>query len=349
MERNPGRPADTAQRRDDLRGLLREAGRPIVVAVAGDSGSGKTTYTQGIERLLGSDVVSQISLDGYHKEDRAQRRRSGRSPLDPRANHLPQAVDHLARLRRGETVEVPVYDHETGTFAAPRRHRPTPVIIVEGLHTLYPEFLPFVDFRLYVDSDDDVKWQWKLDRDVSERGYEPAEARRQMELRQADYRRWIDFQKANADVIVRIHQSELAALAVEELKARVPETCYHMEIIVTPTEVPQPSLYMPVDMNNMTRQQAMPFMIATVPSSFWGRPVNVVHVDGRMPMDALRQLEDEILNLAGLPAPAATAREREALPSTILFTQLLVAWPFLGHVSALLRQWSEEAATRANA
>lgn len=81
--------------------------RPILVGVAGDSGSGKTTYTEGIEWLLGADLVSQISLDGYHKEDRATRRQTGRSPLDPQANHLAQAAADLARLRDGQAVDIP--------------------------------------------------------------------------------------------------------------------------------------------------------------------------------------------------------------------------------------------------
>jgi phosphoribulokinase len=321
----------------DLRELLRQATRPVLVAVAGDSGSGKTTYTRGIERLLGNDLVTALSLDGYHKEDRNQRRQSGRSPLDPRANHLALAREHLAALRCGEAVEIPIYNHDTGLFDPPRIFRPAPVIIVEGLHALYPEFLPELDFKLYVETDREVKYRWKLERDVRTRGYDPDEARDELQRREAAYARWIDFQKTNADVIIRIHDSEMASLALDEYKGSVPGDCYHMEIIVTPTAVPLPSLYMPVDMNNMTQRQGMPFMLANVPSSYWGKPVNVVHVDGMMPANALRQLEAEIMRLAGIPQPRTRLVTEPDYPSTMLFTQLLIAWPFMGHLIALLK------------
>ncbi|MCS4504566.1 Uridine kinase [wastewater metagenome] len=325
----------------DLRALLAAARRPVVVGVAGDSGSGKSTYAHGIRRLLGNEMVATLTLDGYHKEDRAARRRSGRSPLDPRANHLPRVREHLAALREWQPVEIPTYDHVSGRFGETQLFRPTPVIVVEGLHALYPEFLPLLDFRLFVDPEREVKRRWKLERDVHRRGYTPEEARAEMDRREAHYQRWIDFQKANADVIVRINESELSALAVDELQGQIPEHCHHMEIIVTPTETPLPPLHLPVDLNAMTRRQALPFMLANVPSSFWGRAVNVVHIDGALPVQALARLESDIMRLTGIETDGDTDVADEA--STIVFTQLLVAWPFLGHVHALLRRRGREA------
>ncbi|WP_435102555.1 phosphoribulokinase [Arhodomonas sp. AD133] len=333
----------------DLRAMLLAADRPVMVAVAGDSGSGKTTYARGIERLLGADMVARLRLDGYHKEDRAARRRSGRSPLDPRANHLPLVREHLEALRHWQPVDAPTYDHVSGRFGPTEVFHPAPVILVEGLHALYPEFLPYMDFRLFVDPDRDVKRRWKLERDVRERGYRPDEARAEMDRREAEYQRWVDFQKANAHVIVRINESELRELAIDELTGQVPEHCHHMEVIVTPTEVPLPSLNLPVDLNNMTQRQAMPFMLANVPSSFWGRPVNVVHIDGTMPTEALRELEADIMRLTGIRFPREPEDPQVSEAPTIVFTQLLVAWPFLGHAHALLRQRHGDAATRIDA
>ncbi len=68
-----------------LRYLLQQQRIPMLIGVAGDSGGGKTTYTDGIRKLLGPDLVSTIAMDGYHKEDREQRRRSGRLPLESRS------------------------------------------------------------------------------------------------------------------------------------------------------------------------------------------------------------------------------------------------------------------------
>ncbi len=324
----------------DLRSLLARAGRPVLVAVAGDSGSGKSTYTRGIRRLLGADMVSYISLDGYHKEDRETRRRTGRLPLDPRANDLKLVKAHLRALRAGHPVEVPIYNHQTGTFDEPRLIEPTPVVIVEGLHALYPNFLPYYDFTLFVDTDREVKWRWKFERDVNARGYNADELRREMQRREIAYRRWIDFQKTEADVIVKVHESELNTLAVQEFEGRLPENCFHMEIIVTPTDMPLPSLYMPVDFNGMTKQDALPFMLANVPSSYWGKPVNVVHVDGVVPLPAMAALEQEMKRFTGLPtALTDDDTDSDSPPSTLRFAQLVVAWPFLGHVAGLLQQW----------
>jgi phosphoribulokinase len=321
----------------DLRTLLRQAKRPILIAVAGDSGSGKTTHTHGIRRLLGADMVSYISLDGYHKEDRATRKASGRLPLDPRANDLKLVKTHLQSLRTGASIEIPIYNHKTGCFDAPQVIHPQPVVIIEGLHALYPNLLPYYDFTLFVDTDREVKWRWKFERDVYERGYDPDEVKREMQRREIAYRRWIDFQKTHADIIVKVHESELGALAAEEFDSKLPDNCYHMEILVSPTSPPLPGLQMPVDFNAITRPDALPFMLANIPSTYWGRKVNVVHVDGIIPLGAMRQLEREMMRFTGLPTDSGAALSSEPA-TTLRFTQLVVAWPFLGHVAALLRQ-----------
>ncbi|MEX0430148.1 phosphoribulokinase [Spiribacter insolitus] len=320
---------------NQLHARLATRQQPIVVGVAGDSGSGKSTYTQGLERLLGAERVSQISLDGYHAEDRATRRLSGRTPLDPDANHLDQAVDHLQRLRAGEAVEIPVYDHATGRFQPPRRHSPTPVVVVEGLHTLYPEFRPLLDFSVYVDTAAAVKREWKHHRDTRERGYAPSDADAEISRRASQYERWIAGQQDVADVILRIHPSELGRLALGRLDADVQETCYHLEVIVEPRDDDLQSLFLPVDLSNMTRQHAMPFMLATVPSHFRGRAVNVLHVDGYMAPAALETLEQAICAFAGLDAPAGERTDEPLRPATVRFAQMLVAWPVLTRVSAL--------------
>lgn len=324
----------TDEARCDLRALLRRIRRPIVIGVAGDSGAGKSTYMNGIGRLLGDDMVATLSLDGYHKEDRATRRRTGRVPLDPEINDLALAQEHVAAIRRGEEVTVPVYDHESGTFARPRDFAPAPVVIVEGLHALYPEFVELYDFTLFVDSDQAVKWQWKMRRDVHDRGYDEAEVRAEMRRRETAYKRWIDFQKTQADAVIKIHPSDLASLAVQAYQGEVPPECFHIEIVVSPVDGELPPLPMNVDLNNMTQSTLQPFMLACVPSTYWGRSVNVIHLDGVMPEDNLRQLEAEMRRLTGISHHDGTPGGEA--PATVRLTQLVVAWPLLGRIAHLL-------------
>ncbi|MEX0373868.1 phosphoribulokinase [Spiribacter pallidus] len=318
---------------NDLPARLRRRRRPIIIGVAGDSGSGKSTYTQGLEWLLGPELVSQVSLDGYHAEDRATRRASGRSPLDPEANHLERAGTDLERLSRGEATRIPIYDHEDGVFRDARVYQPTPIILVEGLHTLYPALRSMLDVAVYVDTATEVKREWKMRRDTRERGYKGAEAEAEIARRAHQYERWIADQEQHAEVILRIHPSELGKLAIGRLSADVPDSFYHLELIVAPGGDDQRSLFLPVDLNSMTREQAMPFMLAIVPSQYQARTVNVLHVDGHMAPAGLETLTQSICAFAGLDAPAGGSGIE--WPATVRFAQMLVAWPVINRISAI--------------
>ena len=326
-----------------LRAQLQSARRPILLGVAGDSGSGKTTYTHGIRRLRGNDMVTSIPLDGYHREDRAQRRRSGRLPLDPGNNHLDLVEEHLRALRVGRPVEVPIYNHQTGCFEAPQIVRPAPVVVIEGLHALYANLLPWLDFSLYVDADREVKWRWKFERDVSYRGHDPGELEAEIQRREAAYKQWIDFQKTSADLVVKIHESHLSALAHQQYDGPVPDNCYHIEVVAAPSELPLPPLNLPVNLNAALQSDARPFMLAAVPSSYWGKRVNVTHIDGVVPLEAMQRLEEGIMALTGIARDLDSCLiTDESQNSTMRFAQSLVAWPFLGKVRCLLLSWQAE-------
>src|SRR5271157_2918164 len=91
----------------------------FTIGVAGDSGSGKTTFTRGVRNIFGDDLVSTITLDDYHGLDRAGRLVAGISPLDPRANRIALLEQDLIQLKRGVPVMKPSYNHATGTFDPP--------------------------------------------------------------------------------------------------------------------------------------------------------------------------------------------------------------------------------------
>ncbi|UFP94522.1 phosphoribulokinase [Gloeobacter morelensis MG652769] len=317
---------------------LKQLRSPIIVGVAGDSGSGKTTYSNGIRRLLGSDLVSTICTDGYHKEDREQRQLSGRLPLDPAANHLDRLAEHLEALKLGKAVPVPVYNHGSGKFERPENFVPTPIVVVEGLHTLYPELIPYLDFSLYVDPDHPVKWQWKWERDLKRRGHKAEQLEQEMLQREAAFKRWIDFQKIDANVVIKIFHSQLEHLAPHQFTGILPNPCYKVELILQPAPVPLPTLPLPFDLAAMLAVDQPPFMLAAVPCRYWGRSAIAIHLDGVLSQKTIAGLEDYIVNYTGIPVDEAIPEEQYELTSATRFAQLLITWRFLEQINYLLQK-----------
>ena len=160
----------------------------FVIGVAGDSGSGKTTFTNAIRQIFGPDLVATITLDDYHRYNREERKRLDITPLHPDANNLVQLETDVERLRDGRAITKPVYNHETGTFDPPVPFASKKIIILEGLHTLFtPRLRELMDFSVFVDPDAEVRYAWKRRRDTGERGYSPAEVTEEITRREKDY------------------------------------------------------------------------------------------------------------------------------------------------------------------
>jgi phosphoribulokinase len=177
--------------------------------VAGDSGSGKTTFTQGIRSIFGDEMVSTITLDDYHSLDRAGRKEQGITALDPRANRLDQLEKDVALLKRGVPVQKPVYNHDTGTFGPPVIFHPKKILILEGLHPLFtPAIRRHLDFSLFVDPVQEVKYDWKIRRDMGKRGYSREQVLTEIADREPDYQTYIAPQKEFAEAVIGIDYSE---------------------------------------------------------------------------------------------------------------------------------------------
>ncbi|MFH7241246.1 MAG: phosphoribulokinase [Spirulina sp.] len=319
-----------------LRDSLKNLKTPIIVGVAGDSGSGKTTFSNGIRRLIGEDLVSTICTDGYHKEDREQRQKSGRLPLDPEANYLDLLAQHLADLKQGKTIDVPIYNHGTGQLDPPEVFPPTPIIVVEGLHVLYPQFLPFLDFSLYVDPDRQVKWAWKWERDVKKRGHKAEALEQEMLQREAAFVRWIDVQKIDANVVIQVGHSQLDDLLPTRFADTQNTKGYRVNLILEPTPTPLPSLSIPLDLAAMLELDKPAFLLAAVPFRYWGRTAIAVHIDGSLAPQTISELEEYIVNHTGIPLQEAVPQESYEKVSATYFSQLLIAWRFLSKVQQLL-------------
>jgi len=177
----------------------------FTIGVAGDSGSGKTTFTQAIRTIFGEDLVSTITLDDYHLYDRDERKSRDITPLNPAANDLPRLEEDLFLLKQGKTIRKMVYNHDKGTIEGPVTFTPSRILILEGLHPLYtPRLRELLDFSLYVDPSREVKREWKIKRDMQKRGYNRDEVEKEISRRAEDYDAFIAPQKSYADALVEI-------------------------------------------------------------------------------------------------------------------------------------------------
>lgn len=148
--------------------------RPVVVGVAGGSGSGKTTVVRALVEGVDPDRVALLHHDAYYRnfghlsdEERA------RVNFDhPESLETPLMVQHLEALLSGRAVEMPVYDftrHARGDRTV--RVEPREVIVVDGILVLAePSLRALMDIRIYVDTDSDVRFIRRLVRDLRERG-----------------------------------------------------------------------------------------------------------------------------------------------------------------------------------
>ena len=93
--------------------------RPVMLAIAGDSASGKTTLTQGLAQALGADRMTAICVDDYHRHNRRERSGQPFTALHPEANYIEIMEQHLQLLAMGQPVLKPVYDHDTGELIRP--------------------------------------------------------------------------------------------------------------------------------------------------------------------------------------------------------------------------------------
>jgi phosphoribulokinase len=184
--------------------------RVVLIGVAGDSGCGKSTFLRRITDLFGEDFVTVICLDDYHCLDRKQRKETGITALDPRANNFDLMYEQIKSLKAGNSIMKPIYNHETGAIDPPENVDPNHVVVVEGLHPMYDERVRgLLDFSVYLDIDDEVKIAWKIQRDMAERGHSYDDVLAQINSRKPDFDKFIDPQKGHADVVVRVLPTNL--------------------------------------------------------------------------------------------------------------------------------------------
>jgi len=176
--------------------------RPVMLGIVGDSGSGKTTITRGLVRVLG-DQITHFCTDDYHRFDRRQRAERNITPLHPDCNHLDILAQHLRHLRENEPIMKPVYQHGDGTFGPLEYFSPGRFLITEGLLAFNnKELCEMFDVRVYLAPPEDLRRQWKVQRDCSRRGYTTDQVLAELDRREPDSESFIRPQRHSADIVI---------------------------------------------------------------------------------------------------------------------------------------------------
>jgi phosphoribulokinase len=195
--------------------------RPVILGIVGDSGSGKTTITRGLVRVLGGLLdITHFSTDDYHRYERRQRTELEITPLSPEANYLDILTQDLVNLRAGNPVLKPTYRHTDGTLGPPVYLKPGEFVVAEGLlayHT--PALRDSFDVRVYLAPPEDLRRRWKVARDSSRRGYSTDDVLDELDRREPDAERYIRPQRHWADLVISFQPGE--SEAQEKLDALV--------------------------------------------------------------------------------------------------------------------------------
>lgn len=180
---------------------------PVIIGIAGGSGSGKTTVLRRITGALDSDRIAVVDHDAYYKdlshlpeEERAQFNFDHPDALETglMRNHLDQLVD-------GEPIEKPIYDFTSHTRVDETETiEPRPVVIIEGILILAESALEEVmDIKIYVDTADDIRLMRRIRRDIQERGRTIEGVLRQYERTvRPMHLEFVEPSKRKADVII---------------------------------------------------------------------------------------------------------------------------------------------------
>jgi phosphoribulokinase len=205
----------------------------VLIGVAADSGCGKSTFMRRLVQNFGggnvgplgggfgsesgwetntlvSEDVTVICLDDYHLNDREGRKVTQRTALDAAENNFDLMYEQLAALKSGKSIKKPIYNHVNGTLDTPEEITPTGIVIIEGLHPMYDSRVrDLLDFSIYLDISDEIKFAWKIQRDMEERGHSLESIKASIESRKPDFDAFVGPQRSDSDLVISVLPTDL--------------------------------------------------------------------------------------------------------------------------------------------
>jgi uridine kinase len=198
--------------------------QPVLIGVAGGSGSGKTTVSDAILERVGRDRIAYVQHDAYYR-DRSNMTREERARVNydhPDSLETDLLVAHLKELRACRAVNVPIYDFAQHVRTSDsRRVEPRAIILVEGILIFVDRALrEMFDIKIFVDTDADIRFIRRLQRDIEERGRTMESVVRQYEETvRPMHLEFVEPSKRYADLI--IPEGGFNQIAIEMIVARI--------------------------------------------------------------------------------------------------------------------------------
>jgi phosphoribulokinase len=289
--------------------------RPIMLAIAGDSGTGKTTLTAGLVDALGHDRITSVAADDYHRYDREERKGLSFTPLHPLCNYVDIMDQHFQHLSMGQPILKPIYDHDTGQLGRPEYVEPREFVIVEGLLPLHTKrSRSCFDITVYLDPPEDIRIAWKLRRDTSKRGYTEEQVRAELEKREPESTQFIRPQRADADIVVRFSPIEERGETAED-----PLSAY---LLLRPT-ISHP------DLTSILTDDVSTAMHLKLRRDEDGKPVDSVHIHSYADREETRHVEQAIWSELGVdePVPESLGRiDPDRRDEPLALTQLILLY-----------------------
>ncbi|MCV3295827.1 MAG: uridine kinase [Oenococcus sp.] len=206
-----------------------EKNKVTIIGISGGSGSGKTSIAQDIYEHLKDQSVAIIPQDAFYNDqkDMTMAERKSVNYDHPDAFDMDLLYEDLLKLKQNQAIDLPIYDYENYTRSAKTLPmQPARVIIVEGVLLFVDERIrDLLDIKIFVDTDDDIRFIRRLKRDMIERGRSTESVINQyLKTVKPMYHQFVEPTKRYADVIIPEGKSNRIGidLLINQIKAVLP-------------------------------------------------------------------------------------------------------------------------------
>ncbi|MDP8959107.1 MAG: phosphoribulokinase [Actinomycetota bacterium] len=288
--------------------------RPVMLAICGDSATGKTTISEGLASALSPDRITAACVDDYHRYDRNERKALPFTPLNPLCNYMDIMEQHMRLLATGEPILKPVYSHSDGTLGRPELVEPREFVILDGLLPLYTKVMrACFDITVFLDPPEEIRYEWKYKRDTTKRGYTKEEVAADLKKREPESEKFIRPQRTYADIVVRFEPiAERGETAEDPLSAK---------LLLRPT-ISHP------DLSSIVTEDVREAIHLNVARDEDGKPVERLHIHSYAPREMTRKVEEAIWAELGVddPLPESLGMINGERDEPLAITQLILLY-----------------------